>query len=274
MEIGAHLPLIELDGTPRTLAELRAYAGRAAALGYTWLCANDHLVFGRPWLDGPTALAATIDAAPAMTIATTVALPVVRGPAPTSKMLAALHRLSGGRLVAGLGPGSSRDDYAAVGAPFDERWKRFDGAVGEVRSLLGADSPPIWLASWGSPAGMRRVARLGDGWLASGYNTTPARFREGIASLPNGFPNGIATMWLHVTESRRAADTVIADVLAPMLRRPAEAITELSLPIGPATLCAERISAYRQAGADRILVWPVGDELRQLELFREIAAAV
>jgi alkanesulfonate monooxygenase SsuD/methylene tetrahydromethanopterin reductase-like flavin-dependent oxidoreductase (luciferase family) len=274
MEIGAHLPLIEFDGTPRTLAELRAYAGRAAALGYTWLCANDHLVFGRPWLDGPTALAATIDAAPAMTIATTVALPVVRGPAPTSKMLAALHRLSGGRLVAGLGPGSSRDDYAAVGAPFDERWKRFDGAVGEVRSLLGADSPPIWLASWGSPAGMRRVARLGDGWLASGYNTTPARFREGIASLPNGFPNGIATMWLHVTESRRAADTVIADVLAPMLRRPAEAISELSLPIGPATLCAERISAYRQAGADRILVWPVGDELRQLELFREIAAAV
>lgn len=274
MEIGAHLPLIELDGAPRTLAELRAYAGRAAALGYTWLCANDHLVFGRPWLDGPTALAATIDAAPAMTIATTVALPVVRGPAPTSKMLAALHRLSGGRLVAGLGPGSSRDDYAAVGAPFDERWKRFDGAVGEVRSLLGADSPPIWLASWGSPAGMRRVARLGDGWLASGYNTTPARFREGTASLPKGFPNGIATMWLHVTESRRAADTVIADVLAPMLRRPAEAISELSLPIGPATLCAERISAYRQAGANRILVWPVGDELRQLELFREIAAAV
>lgn len=274
MEIGAHLPLIELDGAPRTLAELRAYAGRAAALGYTWLCANDHLVFGRPWLDGPTALAATIDAAPAMTIATTVALPVVRGPAPTSKMLAALHRLSGGRLVAGLGPGSSRDDYAAVGAPFDERWKRFDGAVGEVRSLLGVDSPPIWLASWGSPAGMRRVARLGDGWLASGYNTTPARFREGTASLPKGFPNGIATMWLHVTESRRAADTVIADVLAPMLRRPAEAISELSLPIGPATLCAERISAYRQAGANRILVWPVGDELRQLELFREIAAAV
>lgn len=112
-------------------------------------------MFGRPWLDGPTALAATIGAAPAMTIATTVALPVVRGPAPTSKMLAALHRLSGGRLVAGLGPASSRDDYAAVGAPFDERWKRFDGAVGEVRSLLGADSPPIWLASRGSPAGMR-----------------------------------------------------------------------------------------------------------------------
>jgi alkanesulfonate monooxygenase SsuD/methylene tetrahydromethanopterin reductase-like flavin-dependent oxidoreductase (luciferase family) len=273
MEFGAHLPLIEFDGAPSTLADLRAYAGRAAALGYSWLCANDHLVFSRPWLDGPTALAATIDAAADMTIATTVALPVVRGAAPTAKTLAALHQLSGGRLVAGLGPGSSRDDYAMVGAAFDERWKLFARAVGEVRSLLGAGAPPIWLASWGSPAGMRRVARLGDGWLASGYNTTPARFRDGVAALPDGFPNAIATMWLHVTESRRAADKLIDDVLAPMLRRPAEAVRELSLPIGPPKLCAERISAYQQAGAERILVWPVGDELRQLELFREIVAA-
>jgi alkanesulfonate monooxygenase SsuD/methylene tetrahydromethanopterin reductase-like flavin-dependent oxidoreductase (luciferase family) len=273
MEIGAHLPLIEFDGTPRTLEELRVYAGRAATLGYSWLCANDHLVFTRPWLDGPTALAATIDAAADMTIATTVALPVVRGPAPTATMLAALYRLSGGRLVAGLGPGSSRDDYAAVGVPFEERWKRFDRAVGEVRSLLGAQSPPLWLASWGSPAGLRRVVRLGDGWLASGYNITPARFRDSMAALPDGLPNGIATMWLHITESRRTADRVIADVLAPMLRRPAETIRELSLPVGPAELCAERISAYEQAGADRILVWPIGDELRQLELFREISAA-
>jgi alkanesulfonate monooxygenase SsuD/methylene tetrahydromethanopterin reductase-like flavin-dependent oxidoreductase (luciferase family) len=273
MELGAHLPLIEFDGARSTLADLRAYAGRAAALGYRWLCANDHLVFSRPWLDGPTALAATIDAAAGMTIATTVALPVVRGAAPTAKTLAALHQLSGGRLVAGLGPGSSRDDYALVGAAFDQRWQLFANAAAEVRSLLGTEGPPIWLASWGSPAGMRRVARLGDGWLASGYNTTPARFRDGVAALPGGFPNAIATMWLHVTESRRTADRLIDDVLAPMLRRPAQAVRELSLPIGPPELCAERISAYQQAGAERILVWPVGDELRQLELLAEIVAA-
>jgi hypothetical protein len=31
--------------------------------------------------------------------------------------------LSGGRLVVGVGPGSSARDYAAVGIPFEERWK-------------------------------------------------------------------------------------------------------------------------------------------------------
>lgn len=32
--------------------------------------------------------------------------------------------------------------------------------------------------SWGSTAGLRRAARLGDGWLASAYNITPDQFGE------------------------------------------------------------------------------------------------
>lgn len=272
MEYGAHLPLIQLSSGPPTLAGLRDYARRAAALDYRFLCANDHLFFSRPWLDGPTALAATIDAAADMTIATTVLLPVVRGPAQAAKTLAALDILSGGRLVAGVGPGSSPADHAAVGVPFEERWKRFDEAVPALRSHLSElrpDGPPIWIASWGSPAGLRRVARLGDGWLASGYNTTPSRFGEGVAFLDGELPNGIATMWLYVTESRGAADRMLTDVLAPLLNRPVEALRELALPIGSAEQCAERISAFRDAGAQRAFVWPLADELRQLELFRE-----
>jgi alkanesulfonate monooxygenase SsuD/methylene tetrahydromethanopterin reductase-like flavin-dependent oxidoreductase (luciferase family) len=292
MEYGAHLPLIQFDGERRTLADLRAYARGAAALGYAYLCANDHLLFGRPWLDGPTALAATIDASAEMTLATTVCLPVVRGPVQSAKVLAAIDILSGGRLVAGVGPGSSRDDYAAIGVPFDERWRRFDEAIRALRSLLdqkrgtfsgrfystegialeppphSPPGPPIWVASWGSPAGMRRVARLGDGWLASGYNTTPARFGASLALLKEPLPNAIATMWLYVTEARRDAERMLRDVLAPMLRRPVDGLRDLALPIGSAEQCAQRISAFREAGAERIFVWPLADELDQLERFR------
>lgn len=303
MEYGAHLPLIEFEGAGRTLADLRAYARGAAALGYRYLCANDHLLFGRPWLDGPTALAATIEASADMTLATTVCLPVVRGPVQTAKMLAAIDILSGGRLVAGVGPGSSPLDYAAIGVPFEERWRRFDEAIRTLRSLLGENAesftgnfysteglslepppsspsgPPIWIASWGSPAGLRRVARLGDGWLASGYNTTPSGFGESLARLyeelaapresRGAFPNGIVTMWLYVSEARRDAERMLGEVLAPMLNRPVEVLRDLALPIGSAEQCAERISAYQDAGAERIFVWPLADELHQLERFRE-----
>jgi alkanesulfonate monooxygenase SsuD/methylene tetrahydromethanopterin reductase-like flavin-dependent oxidoreductase (luciferase family) len=303
MDYGAHLPLIEFDGVRRTLSDLRAYARRAAALGYRYLCANDHLLFGRPWLDGPTALAATIEASLDMTLATTVCLPVVRGPVQSAKTLAAIDILSGGRLVAGVGPGSSSRDYAAIGVPFEERWRRFDEAIRVLRSLLGEKAegfvghfysteglslepppssragPPIWIASWGSPAGLRRVARLGDGWLASGYNTTPSGFRASLALLQEqleaagasrgAFPNGIVTMWLYVSEARRDAEHMLAEVLAPMLNRPIEALRDLALPIGSAQECAERISAYQDAGAQRIFVWPLADELHQLERFRQ-----
>jgi alkanesulfonate monooxygenase SsuD/methylene tetrahydromethanopterin reductase-like flavin-dependent oxidoreductase (luciferase family) len=295
MEYGAHLPLIEFDGTRRTLPDLREYAQRAAALGYRYLCANDHLLFGRPWIDGPTALASTIDASGEMTLATTVCLPVIRGPVQSAKLLTAIDILSDGRLVAGVGPGSSARDYAAVGVPFEERWPRFDEAIRALRALLdqraesfvgefystdgialepppsSPSGPPIWIASWGSPAGLRRVARLGDGWLASGYNTTPVRFGESLARLHHAagaLPNGIATMWLYVTESRADTERMLRDVLAPMLRRPVDELRDLALPIGSAEDCAERISAYQDAGAERIFVWPLADDLAQLERFR------
>lgn len=297
MDFGAHLPLIAFGGGAPTLPGLRAYAARAAELGYRFLCANDHLLFTRPWLDGPTALAATIDASADMTLATTVALPVVRGPATTAKAAAALDLLSGGRLVLGVGPGSSARDYALAGVPFEQRWKRFDESVRALRSLLGpghepfegefystrdvvleplpAKRPPIWIASWGSEAGLRRVARLGDGWLASAYNTTPERFRESAALLSGRrgeLPNALATTWLHVTDRRRDAERLVGDVLAPLLGRSAEEVESLALPIGSAELCAERMSAYAEAGVQRVFVWPIEDEFRQLELFRDAVA--
>jgi alkanesulfonate monooxygenase SsuD/methylene tetrahydromethanopterin reductase-like flavin-dependent oxidoreductase (luciferase family) len=300
VEFGAHLPLIDF-GTGASLPGLKAYAQSAAGLGYRYLCANDHLLFGRPWLDGPTALAAVISESQDMTLATTVSLPVIRGPAQLAKTLAAIDILSDGRLVVGVGPGSSARDYAAAGISFDERWPRFGEAILMLRALLAGDqafdgafysshgidleprpaqrpTPPIWIATWGSPAGLRRVARAGDGWLASAYNTTPERFGEALTRLAEALaeegraepvPHAIATAWLYVTEDTRSAERMLADVLAPLLGRPVEELLALSLPIGPAEVCAERVAAFADAGAQRLFVWPLRDAVRQLELFRE-----
>jgi alkanesulfonate monooxygenase SsuD/methylene tetrahydromethanopterin reductase-like flavin-dependent oxidoreductase (luciferase family) len=297
-QFGVHLPLIDFGGAPWTVTRLVAYAREAAALGFHYLCANDHLVFRRPWLDGPTALAAVLPACADMTIATTVALPVVRGPAQTAKLLAALHALSDGRLIAGVGPGSSAADFTAAGVPFAERWTRFDEAVRVLRVLLGRDTapfrgtfyasdsttvepvagktgaPPLWIPSWGSAVGMRRVAELGDGWLASAYNSTPAAFGQALDRLDAAgrpattFPNALATMWLHVTDRPSDADHVIDSILAPMLNRTADDLRTRGLPIGSPEQCAERLSAYSRAGAQRIFLWPLGDEVEQLAAFR------
>src|SRR5918997_2606537 len=143
MDYGPPLPLIALDRQPWTLQRLLEYAEIAESVGFQALSANDHLVFPRPWLDGPTALAAVLTRTGRMVLATTVALPVVRGPVALAKSLAAIDLLSSGRLVVGVGPGSSTRDYAAVGVPFEERWKRLDEAVLALRTLWRGDGPPF-----------------------------------------------------------------------------------------------------------------------------------
>jgi alkanesulfonate monooxygenase SsuD/methylene tetrahydromethanopterin reductase-like flavin-dependent oxidoreductase (luciferase family) len=302
MEFGVHLPLISIAGEQQPLDALLSFTEAARDLGYTHLCANDHLVFSRPWLDGPTALAAVLARSGQMTLATTVSVPVLRGPAATAKILAAIDLLSGGRLVVGLGPGSSARDYELIGVRFEERWKRLDEAVHTLRAYWRDDDvpyegsfystagftlaptpaqrpgPPIWIGSWGSVAGLKRVARLADGWLASGYNTTPQLFGQAWSHVQQevaeggrdvaGFQNGIATMWCYVTGDRARADAVLADVLAPMLNRPVEQLRAV-LPIGSAEDCAEKLRAYARAGAQRVFLWPLADERAQLEVFRE-----
>lgn len=168
-------------------------------------------------------------------------------------------------------------------ACWDAEGPRFDGVFYSTGDAVlepppvQQPGPPIWIGSWGSPAGLRRVGRHADGWLASGYNTTPERFamawRDMLAGVEAAgrdaasFPNGIATMWLYVTESSAEAERVLADVLVPMLNRPIEEL-RAHLPIGTPKDCATRLSAWARAGAQRVFLWPLADERRQLEVFR------
>jgi alkanesulfonate monooxygenase SsuD/methylene tetrahydromethanopterin reductase-like flavin-dependent oxidoreductase (luciferase family) len=300
MDFGAHLPLMDFGDHPYALDHLIAYTKGAAQLGFAALSVNDHLVFSVPWLDGPTALAAVMEHSATMTLATTVALAVVRGPVPVAKTLGAIDRLSGGRLVVAVGPGSSPDDYAAVGLDFSERWQRFDEAIEALRALWRPDSPPfagrfystadllleplpaqlggppIWIGSWGSQAGLGRVARLGDGWLASAYNTTPELFGQAWLTLrakladhgkpADTFPNALATMWCYITDDRAEAERILRERVVPTIHRPEDVLRE-RLPIGPPELFAEKLTAFAKAGVQRVFIWPVADELRQLERF-------
>lgn len=271
MDLGIHLPLIPFDGQQFSPHLLHDAAAAARDCGFAAVSANDHLTFSTPWFDGPTALAAVAEHTGVMQLATTVALPVLRGSMPLAKSLAALDILCDGRLIAGLGPGSSPRDYDAVGIPFDDRWKRFDDAVSEVRSHLGRDhgrAIPLWIGSWGSNAGLERVARSADGWFASAYNTTPTDFGVARTTLARNtatpLPNAVATMWTWVTSSRsEEADRL--EMLAALVNKDPVTIRD-RVCIGSAEHCAQLLSDYADAGCHRVYLWPLGDQRRQTEL--------
>jgi alkanesulfonate monooxygenase SsuD/methylene tetrahydromethanopterin reductase-like flavin-dependent oxidoreductase (luciferase family) len=297
MDFGVHLPLADLgQGLPGG-GDLRAYTATAAELGFDLVCANDHLVWRRPWLDGLTSLASVSGSAGDMTLATSVALPAVRHPVVLAKAISSLGVLSEGRVVAGLGPGSSAADYEAVGLPFTERWARFDECLRLVRALVRGEvpddgqyyrvgglrldplpslPPQVWFGSWGSDLRLRRMAAAADGWLASAYNTTPEHFAEARARLdhhllaegrdPTSFPDAIATVWMYVTHEHAQAVRLVSEALAPLLgRAPGELLAHL--PIGTPEHCVQLLDAFATAGAKTMLLWPIHDPVHQLEMF-------
>jgi probable F420-dependent oxidoreductase len=112
-----------------------------------------------------------------------------RQPALVAKQVATLDVLSGGRVRLGVGVGWQRSEYESLGVPFEERGRRIDEAIALIRlywtqpsvtfhghfyqaEAMGMDpkpvqpgGPPIWLGG-DSEAALRRVGRLGDGWMA------------------------------------------------------------------------------------------------------------
>jgi alkanesulfonate monooxygenase SsuD/methylene tetrahydromethanopterin reductase-like flavin-dependent oxidoreductase (luciferase family) len=302
LDYGAHLPVIDFGNQEYSLDRLCAYVRTARELGFKAISTNDHLIHSRPWLDAPTALAAILSHSGEMAVGTSILLTVVRGPVQMAKTLAAIDILSNGKLFVGIGPGSSARDYEIVGLDYQERWKRVDEAIQTLRSLWSDENndfsgrfysaagihlepkplqkphPPIWIGSWGSDAGLRRVARLGDGWLASAYNTLPDQFAAGLAKLrdqlktfrkdPVQFPNALATMFMYITEDNSEAERVLSETLAIFLHRPIEQLHERLL-VGAPETCAEKLSAYKAAGVQRVFIWPVKNDIEQLTIFQK-----
>ena len=299
MDFGVHLPLADLGQGLLGGRDLRVYTATAAELGFDMVSANDHLVWRRPWLDGLTCLASVLGSAGDMKLATSVALPAVRHPVVLAKAIASLGVLSEGPVIAGLGPGSSAADYEAVGLPFTERWARFDECLRMIRALLRGEAaddgryysvgdlrldplpsipPQVWFGSWGSDLRLRRMAGAADGWLASAYNTTPEHFADARSRLdeqlvaegrdPTTYPDAIATAWMYVTHEHAQAVRLVSETLAPLLGRdPGELLAQL--PIGTPEHCVELLDAYAEAGANRILLWPIQDPIHQLEVFSD-----
>ena len=113
-----------------------------------------------------------------------------RNPVVLAKELASLDVLSSGRLLLGVAAGWLKEEFDMLGVPFRERGQRTDEYVALLRALWTQERvtfdgryfditdaaffpkpaqqphPPIWIGG-GSPAALRRVVRLGDGWIAT-----------------------------------------------------------------------------------------------------------
>ncbi|MEU5529493.1 LLM class flavin-dependent oxidoreductase [Micromonospora chersina] len=108
---------------------LRQWAQTVEGLGFDLLMVSDHIAvtpdvaeqYPAPFYEPFTTLSWLAGVTRRVRLGTTVLIVPYRHPLLTARMAANLYRLSGGRLVLGVGVGWARQEFEALGVPFRRR---------------------------------------------------------------------------------------------------------------------------------------------------------
>jgi probable F420-dependent oxidoreductase len=284
MQVGISTPVvIQVPGVASewerraTIEDLARIAQTADELGFSYLTCSEHVAI-------PTAAAASRGAVywdPLATLgflaartrniglATSVLVLGYHHPLQIAKQYGTLDRVSGGRLILGVGIGSLVEEFDLLGAVWDRRAARADDAIAAIRASMSTRNPeyrgefyrfgdvvvdpcaeqdrvPIWVGGR-TPQSLRRALRLADGWMPFGLSRSDIADMLARQPIPDGF-----------------------DVVLPTAR-PVDPETD-------ATAVRRHLGQLRDCGATRITCSVLANSadhyLAQLGRLREIAADV
>lgn len=244
MRIGLSTPvLVQVPGIASAwerhagIDDIAGIAETADELGYEYLTCAEHVAVpaddaetrGATYWDPLATLSFLAARTRRIRLATSVLVLGYHHPLAIAKRYGTLDRLSGGRLVLGVGVGSLRAEFELLGADFAGRGRRADDTLHALRGALSTPRPeydgacfgydsmlvephacqhrvPIWVGGR-SRRSLRRAVDLADGWMPFGLRGTeiaalldefspPAGFEVALPTGrpidPGGDPNGTA----------------------------------------------------------------------------------
>ncbi len=200
MQIGVTFPQTEIGADP---AAIRDYAQAVEGLGYSHIVAFDHVLGADPshrpgWrgytkndmFHEPFVLFGYLAALVHLGLLPAVIILPQRQAALVAKQAAEVDVLTGGKFRLGVGVGWNPVEYEALGMDFHKRGRMIEEQVEVMRLLWSQEvvtykgrfhtiteaglnplpvrrSIPVWLGGRADVL-LRRVARIGDGWLPQG----------------------------------------------------------------------------------------------------------
>lgn len=251
-----------------------ADAREAEALGFDFVCVSDHLHGTHPTFETWTVLAWVAAHTDRVQLVPNVLGLPYRAPAVLAKMAESLHRLSGGRLVLGLGAGGMDAEFTAFGLDVrsaGEKVEALDDALdilhglwrdpaftyeGRQLRVAGAEVEPkpetpipVWIGANG-PRVLALTGRKADGWLPSMAFAPPEVIPERrdiileAASTAGRDPAALTfTYNVSVSVGARREDPRMVS--------------------GEAGEVAERLTGLAELGFHAVNIWPMGDETTQ-----------
>ena len=195
MRLGVTMARTCPDGSLLTGEALVMGARLVERAGFDSLWCFDAIGRGFILPDPLIAVSVAAAATERLTVGTCILQVPLRRPVELAHRILTASLVCGDRLLLGVGAGSTRADFEAVGVDFDARMQEFADALAVMRRLwagerVGAASLTPWLAtlggpklligSWSGKHWIPRAAKDFDGWIASAAKTSYAALAEGI----------------------------------------------------------------------------------------------
>jgi len=213
MKLGVHLITFGPGASPESLARWAAFAEN---VGYHFVMVGDHVaitpdVQGRypaPFHDPFTTLAWVAGITRRVELGFTVIVLPYRHPLETARMAANLDRLSGGRLIFGIGVGWARQEFEVLGLPFEQRGAMTDDYIAAIKAAWTQDvashhgrfvsfkdvhtaprpirtpHPPVWVGGSSDAALLARCATA-PGGIPSAVGSRGSATRASRSSAPS-----------------------------------------------------------------------------------------
>lgn len=287
MQVAIQIPSIRASGAVDA-AELTDMLRRAEEAGFHSAWVMEHQLGEAAGLDPMSVLAFAAAQTSSIRLGFAVAVLALHQPVRLAREAASIDHLSGGRLTLGVGIGAAGLPYRAFGVEASERAARFEEYVAVMRGLW--DEPPVdfdgrfvtltqavlepkptqrpmplWFGA-GSPAALRRTARLADGWIGAGasrVNDFPAmasqlrEYLEAEGRDPSSFPIGKRAYVAIDRPAQEVSDWFHA-IYGPAVS-PEAAVT------GSTEHVVDQLLQLKGAGAQFVILSPVGDDRPQFE---------
>jgi alkanesulfonate monooxygenase SsuD/methylene tetrahydromethanopterin reductase-like flavin-dependent oxidoreductase (luciferase family) len=249
-----------------------AVARQVEALGFHGLWVTDAFARGKPTLDPLILLGALATQTSRIELGTCVVQVPLRHPVEHAHRVQTLAALSRGRFRFGVGSGSTKHDFDAVQADFGARFKTLTSSLNVMRQVWAGEQvygpalsvwpgteggPPVLLGAWRSERWINLSAKLLQGWIASGIQTSWDDLMIGLK------------MFRQAGGQRAVVANIFADFRDPPATLPVSHVPKISL------LCSlreakDRLYRLEDLGVDdALLVVPPGDP-GQLETFARL----
>lgn len=283
------------------MATVRHVAQRAETLGFSDLWVTENTLDGVFSFDPGAILTYAAAVTTRIRLGVAVVVLPIHNPSHVASQFATLDHISNGRAILGVGLGRAHH-YAEFQIPTEHRVRRLREGIEIVKALwtqpkvnytgsiyrldnagmvikpVQKPHPPIWLGG-NHPDAVRRAAKLGDGWMAAGGSTT-SDFGKSVQVLraeleklgrdPATFPVS-KRVFMSVAERPDVAKAELDQWFKIVYHRPGGA--DAGDIYGTPAQVKEQLEALVAAGANHLLLNPVGRYAEQLEILAEVVSS-